>query len=490
MCALNKRKVMPKTLLLAALLAIELSAKDPPGRGTQDIRIPQAFDAQPESAGLTAQPAEEKWWRTLADPELDRLIESAVQKNLDLQLSTHRLLEARASRGISRADLLPSVGSSASVQRLRGGFQDGNVHVGTRAEPSSLISPLETNLFRPGLDASWELDLFGGKRKALQAATAEVHVLEESRRDVLVSLLGEVAINYAELRGAQRRLAITMKNVSLQRDSLRLTQVRADAGLGNRLDVERQQAQLESSHALAPALEIQISRTIHRLSVLMGEAPSALREELQFERPLPATPPEVPLGLPGDLLKRRPDLRRADAEITAALARVGAAKADLFPKILLTGTAGRQLSNIPEFTLGAGSFFSIGPAITLPLLSSGRIRANIEVRKQQLQEALTMYRRAVLGALQETEDSLVAYGQERERRARLRNAVKSSQTATELATERYTRGLADFLSVLDAQRDQLAAEDALAQSDTAVIANLVALYKALGGGWSETYPDR
>jgi outer membrane protein TolC len=148
------------------------------------------------------------------------------------------------------------------------------------------------------------------------------------------------------------------------------------------------------------------------------------------------------------------------------------------------------LSNIPEFTLGAGSFFSIGPAITLPLLSSGRIRANIEVRKQQLQEALTMYRRAVLGALQETEDSLVAYGQERERRARLRNAVKSSQTATELATERYTRGLADFLSVLDAQRDQLAAEDALAQSDTAVIANLVALYKALGGGWSETYPDR
>jgi len=229
---------------------------------------------------------------------------------------------------------------------------------------------------------------------------------------------------------------------------------------------------------------------IHRLSVLVGENPSALQKELESEKPLPAAPPEVPLGLPGDLLKRRPDLRRAEAEIAAAMARAGAAKADLYPKILLTGATGRQSGNLPEFTLNAGNFFFIGPAITLPIFTSGRIRANIEVRKRQLEEALTMYRKAVLDALQETEDSLVVYGRERERRARLMNAVRASQTATELATELYTRGLADFLSVLDAQRDRLAAEDALAQSDTAVTTNLVALYKALGGGWSEAYPER
>ena len=460
---------MPRTLILAALLAIPLTA---------------------HSAAVSGQPAEEKWWHTLADPELDRLIERAVQNNLDLQLSTQRLLEARASRGIVRADLLPSAGQSVSFQRLRGRFPEESLPVGTSPAGSSLIAPSETNLVRSGLDASWELDLFGGKRNALKAASAEVQVSEEARRDVLVSLLSEVASGYAELRGAQRRLAITMRNCALQRDSLRLTQARADAGLGTRLDVERQQAQLESTEALAPALESQITRTIHRLSILLGEYPSALLPELQAAKQELAAPPEVPLRLAGDLLKRRPDVRRADAGIAAAMARVGMVRADLFPKILLTGAAGRQSSGVPILSLGAGNFFSIGPAITLPFLSSGRVRANLEVRKRQLEEALTVYRKAVLVALQETEDALVEYQREGERQARLMSALKSSQTATELATELYTRGLADFLSVLDAQRAQLAAEDLLAQSDTAVITNLVMLYKALGGGWSVTFPER
>jgi outer membrane protein TolC len=189
-------------------------------------------------------------------------------------------------------------------------------------------------------------------------------------------------------------------------------------------------------------------------------------------------------------LRRRPDLRRADRDIAAALARVGSAKADLFPKILLTGAAGRQSSDFPGFILGGGNFFSIGPAITLPLFTGGRLLANIEVRKQQLEQALTSYRATILTALQEAEDSLIAYGKQRDRRRHLLSAVNSSQTATQLSTELYSRGLADFLSVLEAQRDQLAAEDALAQSDTAVLTDLVALYKALGGGWSDVYPER
>jgi NodT family efflux transporter outer membrane factor (OMF) lipoprotein len=455
---------MPRILILAALFAIRLVA---------------------QSAAF-----EEEWWRKLADPELDRLIERAVQNNLDLQLSTQRVLEARAARGIVRADLLPSAGQSVSFQRLRGRFPEPNLPVGTSPAGSSLIAASETNLVRSGLDASWELDLFGGKRNALKAATAEVRVSEESRRDVLVSLLSEVSGAYAELRGAQRRLAITTRYVASQRDSLRLTQARADAGLGTRLDVERQQAQLESTEAAAPALESQITRTIHRLSILLGEPPSALLPELQAVKQELVISPEVPAGLPSDLLKRRPDLRRADAETAAAMARVGIARADLFPKILLTGAAGGQSGGAQVLSLGAGSFFSIGPAITLPFLSNGRLRANLEVRKRQLDEAVTIYRKAWLVALQETEDALTAYERERERQARLVSALKSSQAATEMATELYTRGLADFLSVLDAQRVQLAAEDLLAQSDTAVITNLVMLYKALGGGWSVAFPER
>lgn len=476
--------------LVIGTLTIGLSAADKLPQTNPKVEVPDVYQAQGETPGATTDPAVEKWWTTLGDAELDTLVERAVKSNLDLELATERLLETRASRRITRADILPSVESSASVQRIRGGFENGNIHVGNNPGGNVLISRFETNVLQAGFDASWELDLFGGRRHALKAATADVRASEEARRDTLVSLLGEVARNYVELRGAQRRLAITIRNIALQRDSLHLTQVRADAGLGSQIDVERQQTQLATSEALAPALEIQVRQTIHRLSVLLGEEPSALQKELQTEVPLPAAPPVVPLGLPGELLKRRPDIRRADTEVTAAMARVGAAKADLFPKILLTGVAGRQSSDVPGFSLGAGNFFAIGPAIKLPIFTGGRLRANIEVRKHQLDEAVTMYRSAVLTALEETENSLVAYGRERQRREKLLTAMQSSQQATQLATELYTRGLSDFLGVLEAQRDQLSAEDMLAQSDTAVLTDLVALYKALGGGWNETYAAR
>ena len=247
--------------------------------------------------------------------------------------------------------------------------------------------------------------------------------------------------------------------------------------------MERQAAQLDSTRALTPQLETAEIQTIHRLSVLLGEEPGALLAELTERKPLPTVPPAVPVGLPADLLKRRPDIREAEARVAAETARVGVARADLFPKILLTGAAGRQGTEPSALTLGAGNFFSIGPAITLPIFTSGKIRANIEAQKQRLDQALTQYRSAVLNSLEETENALAAYGHEKDRQEKLVAAVESSRQATALSTELYTRGLADFLSVLDAQRQQLAAEDDLAQSDTAVVTNLVALYKALGGGW-------
>ena len=279
------------------------------------------------------------------------------------------------------------------------------------------------------------------------------------------------------------------QNINLQQDSLDLTRVRSDAGLGTQFDVERQSAQLDSTRAIVPQLEAAEIQTIHRLGVLLGEEPGALLTELTGTKPLPTIPPAVPVGLPGDLLKRRPDIREADARVAAETARVGVARADLFPKILLTGAAGRQGTEPSGLTLGAGNFFSVGPAITLPIFTAGKIRGNIEAQKQRLEQAVMQYQSTVLKSLEETENALVAYGHEKNRQEKLVAAVESSRQATMLASELYTRGLSDFLSVLDAQRQQLASEDDLAQSDTAVITNLVALYKALGGGW-EAVPQQ
>jgi len=443
--------------------------------------IPVQFHSQ--AAGASADPAVEQWWRSFHDAELDSLIGRAVRANLDLKIAASRLLEARAARGVARAGLLPSVETSDSPQRVRGGLTQGIFHPNAGSQ-SSLLAPYETNIFQQGFDASWEIDFFGGKRHALAAATADVAATEEARRDTLVSLLAEVARNYGELRGTERRLEIAGHNINLQTDTLDLTKVRAEAGLGTDLDVERQVSQLAATEAIVPALESARLMSIHRLSVLLGEEPGSLATELTQDRPLPATPPVVPVGLSSDLLKRRPDIRRADAEVTAASARVGVARSDFFPKITLTGAAGRQGTSFSGLTLGAGNFFAVGPAIKLPIFTGGRLRANMEAQKQRLSQAQLAYRSAVLRSLEETENALTAYGREQERRERLQVAAQASRQAAQLANELYTRGLADFLSVLDAQRQQLGIEDDLAQSDTAVVTNLVALYKALGGGWS------
>ncbi|SPE41343.1 Transcriptional regulator, Fis family [Candidatus Sulfopaludibacter sp. SbA3] len=443
--------------------------------------IPAQFHSQ--AAGARPDPAVEQWWTSFHDPELDSLIERAVHANLDLKIAASRLLEAKAARGMARADLLPSVEASESSQRVRGGLTQGIFRPNAGSQ-SSLLAPFETNIFQQGFDASWEIDFFGGKRHALEAATADAAATEEARRDTLVSLLAEVARNYSELRGTQRRLEIAGTNINLQIDTLGLTKVRAEAGLGTELDVERQTSQLAATQATVPALEGARAMSIHRLSVLLGEEPGALTAELSEVKPLPATPPAVPVGLSGDLLKRRPDVRRADAEVAAARARVGVAHSDFFPKITLTGAVGRQGTSFSGLTLGAGNFFAVGPAIKLPIFTGGRLRANMEAQKQRLSQAQLAYQNAVLRSLEETENALTAYGREQERREQLQRAAHASQVATHLANELYTRGLADFLTVLDAQRQQLTVEDDLVQSDTAVVTNLVALYKALGGGWN------
>jgi NodT family efflux transporter outer membrane factor (OMF) lipoprotein len=485
---------MKRSLYVAVLISTStMEASWPkigPSYGTRRAVVPDSYHQLPGAAGTNKDAAVSNWWATLNDPELTALIDRAARANLDLKIASSRILEARAARRVTRADLLPTVNSVDKAQRVRGGLTSGlfNVNNGSSGG-SSLLAPFETNVFQFGFDASWEIDFFAGRRRALEAATADVAGVTEARRDTLVSLLAEVARNYTELRGFQRRLDITNQNIKLQQDSLELTRVRAEAGLGTQLDVERQASQLHSTRSLVPSLEAAEIQAIHRLGVLLGEEPGALLDQLIQTKPIPTVPPIVPVGLPADLLKRRPDVRKADTRVAAEMARIGVARADLFPKILLNGAAGRQATELSSLTLGPGNFFSFGPAITIPIFTAGRIRANVEAQKQRFDQALTQYHSTVLRSLEETENALVAYGHEGERRARLLAAVDASRQATFLANELYMRGLSDFLSVLEAQRQQLATEDDLAQSDTAVVTDLVVLYKALGGGW-EAAPQR
>jgi len=429
--------------------------------------------------GTSAKPIEkEEWWSSFQDAELSSLIERAAKQNLDLKLALERVEEARAARGIARSAYFPSIDASASATRNR-------QRVIAPVVPGSVkIVPAEFNNFQGGLGASWELDVFGGIRRGVQAASADVAAAEENGRDVRVILLGDVGRVYAQLRGFQRRLEIANKNIKTQQDTLDLTRARAKAGLATELDVSRAAAQLESTKAVVPTLLGGIDVSIHRLSVLLGEEPGALKSELENASPIPAAGPDVEVGLPSDLLERRPDIRRSEAQLAAATARIGEAKADLFPRFVLTGAAGRQASQLHDITLGAGNFFSVGPGISLPLFTGGRIRSNIAVQNAREREALVSYQSSVLNALEEVQDALVNYAQEQERRDRLNEAAQQSQVAVDLATEQYKAGLTDFLSVLDAQRELYADEDQAVQSRTNVTTDVIALYRALGGGWN------
>jgi multidrug efflux system outer membrane protein len=480
---------MKARLFVVSLLAFDLATaggrpKIAPKPQAPDANVPDSYYQSSALKERKPDATTENWWAALNDVELTALIERALKSNLDLRIAASRVLEARSARGITRADLLPSLVSNNNLRRLRGGLTDGIFNLNPNANgATSVFAPVETNDFQFGFDASWEIDFFGGRRHALEAATADVRAFQEARRGVVVSLLAEVARNYSELRGLQRRLEIVNQNIKLQQDTFDLVRVRAEAGLGTQLDVERQATQLASTRALVPTLETATAQAIHRIGVLVGEEPGTLFTELAKVRPLPLEPVAVPVGLPADLLKRRPDIRAAQARIDGETARVGVAHADLFPKVILNGGVGRQGTEITSLTLGAGNFFSFGPAITLPIFSGGKIRANIAAEKERLNQALLEYRNTVLHALEETEDSLVAYNREKERREAVTSAVESSRQATGLANELYTRGLSDFLDVLDAQRQQLVSEDDLVQSDTSVVTDLIALYKALGGGW-------
>jgi multidrug efflux system outer membrane protein len=458
-------------LVLAGLLA---GCTVGPSYRRPEVPVPATWrQAEHPSVSAGVAPATE-WWQTFQDPILDRLVQRAVVANLDLKMATARVREARALRGIAAADRVPAVTASGTAARVR-----ESEHVTPRPPGFDF----EHGFFQVGLDASWELDFWGRVRRSVEAADATVEAAEDARRDVVVILLAEVARNLTEVRGAEQRLAIARQNIQTQQDSVDLTRVRFEAGLGTEVDVAQAGTLLATTQAQVPGLEAARDVAIHRLGVLLGEAPGSLLNELRQSDRIPTGPPSVPVGLPSELLRRRADVRRAERELAAATARIGIAMADLFPRFALTGTLGVAATDAADVFTGASRFWSLGPQVLWPLFAGGRIRANIRVQEARQEAALARYEQAVLAALEDTETALVRYGQEQARREALARAVDASLLAVRLSQELYTRGLQDFLTVLDSQRALYSAEDQLVQSRQAVTTNLIALYKALGGGW-------
>lgn len=424
-------------------------------------------------------PSIASWWKRFNDPQLDSLVERAANANHDLRIAGARVREARALYRMAASQLWPTVDAGGSYARQN---QSKNQPIlGSLPMPSGI--PFENDVYQAGFDASWEIDVFGGKRRGVEAGKAEVAAAEFGRRNALVTLPGEVARNYVELRGSQRRLEIANKNLKTQEEALAITEDRCKNGLTSDLDVKQAATLLANTRAVIPLLETSIQASIHRLGVLLGQPPEALLPELSAPAPVPSAPPKVPVGLPSELLCRRPDIQQAERQLAASTARIGVATADLFPKFSLTGLAGFQSTSASDWFNPDSRFWSVGPTVQWRIFDAGCIRANIRVQNARQEQALAAYEKTVLMSFEDVENSLVAYAKEQIRRRSLEDAVKSSQDSLHLANQLYSNGLASFINVLDAERSLYQAEDALVQSDKAVTQNLISLYKALGGGW-------
>jgi multidrug efflux system outer membrane protein len=486
--ALRFRPVGKLLLMITAALLIVtvVGCMVGPDYRTPAMKLPTHWDGNDQQI-KQAENQDDKtdlatWWQSFDDPMLNQLVAQALSSNLDEKIALARIREERAYLVISRAGLFPSVGTYGSYTRQR---YSANSPFGFF--PQAL--PRDENIYQAGFDTSWELDVFGGIRRGVEASKADLAASIENARDVRVTLLAEAARDYVTVRALERRIQIAKANLRDQSDSLKLAQARFEQGFAPELDVFQARSLLETTQAQVPELESELAQTVHRIGVLLGREPDALQAELSDTAPIPgiadpdAIAVRIPVALPSDLLRRRPDIRAAERQIAAATARVGVATADLFPKFNIIGTAGLESISPGDFFFGTSRMWQVGPSMTWPIFEGGRIRANIEVRNAQEEEALLTYRKTVLIALAEVEDALVAYAKERTRHQALAASAEDFKRSQLLALDRYEEGYDTYLDVLEAQRSLYAAQDSLAQSDQLLIDDLIAIYKALGGGW-------
>jgi len=414
-----------------------------------------------------------RWWTVFGDPGLDSLVQRAIASNRDLRIAEARFREARAQVGTVAGKLLPEVGAGGSYTR-------------SQLSQNALrfpIADLTESRYAAGFDAAWELDLFGGTRRAIEALEADADAWAERRRAVLVSLLGDVALHYVGVRGDQRLLAALRASAAAARDSQELTRVRVQAGVATELDLSRAEALRASVEAAIPPVEASLRAGVHRLGVLTGGEPASLLAELGPAAPIPAAPARVVVGLPSELLLRRPDVREAERRLASQTARIGAATAELYPKISLTGAFGWESLSGDTLFKSASEAWSWGPSIRWPIFTAGRIRAQIAVEEERQAQALAAYEQSVLRALEDVENGLVAYARRGARKLSLGEAVDANRRAVGLAQDLNAQGIVSFLDVLEAQRALYVSEAELARSEADLVLALVALYKALGGGW-------
>jgi NodT family efflux transporter outer membrane factor (OMF) lipoprotein len=388
--------------------------------------------------------------------------------------------EARAAERVAKSGLYPTVDISGAFLKNRGSEAGFGAPYG--------LPGVDTNLYQIGFDATYEVDLFGGIRRTVEAAGALADATVDERRAVQVTLLGEVARNYISLRALQRRLAVAQANLEDQQKTLDVVQRRLKNGMAPNFDVVRATAQVAATESSIPPLQAGINQTMYSLAVLLGEPPAALVDELTAAAPIPPVPPKVPVGIPSELLRRRPDVMRAERVLAAATAEQGVAAADFFPHLILGGTAGVQSRRADKLFSQDSGFYAAGPSASWTIFDGGRRVANLDRSKARVAAALAGYEGTVLAALRDVESTLTSYSHDQARRETLNKLVAQNQEAVRIAQQQYANGLIDLLDVLEVQRNLYAAQDGLAQSDQAVSSDLVAIYKSLGGGWENQAP--
>lgn len=445
--------------------------------------FPEGAWHAPMQQGLARTPADPKalaqWWTVLNDPVLTALISRAVQNNLDVKLALERIRQYRLLKGIEQSDRLPTVNASG-----------GASWTGTSNENNTGIV---TKSYNAGLDASWEIDLFGRIQRSIEAADATLSARQEALRDALVSLTADLAASYIDVRTAQIRLNVVRQSIDSQTESFQLTRWQHQAGLTDELDLHQARYSLESAKSQIPALESTLAEAMNRVAVLSGLSPGTLNETLIAPCPLPALPATIAVGLPADTLRLRPDVREAEYELIAQTAQVGVATADLYPKLSLSGSIGVDALNPAELldnTFDPSHWArSLAASLSHTLFDAGATRKNIEVQSSLQEQALIQYKTTILSALEEVENALVAYAKEQVRLEHLTIAAQEAQTAEDLAKKKYESGLVDFTTVLTSQQTVLSYESDLATSRGTSVSNLITLYKVLGGGWTSVAPD-
>ena len=451
--------------------------------------------AIPILRNTSAAPPEAEWWRVFRDPLLSRLAARVADQNLDVQTATFKVAESRAQLGVTAAAAYPTVngvgsaynekfsknGLSSLIQLATGGAGNGT------GATSAFTNPFES--YSVGFDAAWELDLWGKVRRQVEASQAQVDVTLEARRDVLVSSLAELARDYIQLRGTQEQIRIIQENIRVNGDILSVTRSRQTGGLTTGLDTASATSQVESIRAQLPQLQQQEAAQINAISLLLGEPPLALSAELSPRRGVPPVPARVPVGVPSDLLRRRPDIREAEANLHAAVAGIGVAVAQFFPSVTITGTPVlNALDPAKLFQVASLQYMNLGPSISLPIFEGGRLKSNLQLQEATQKEKAVAYQKAVLQAWHDVVNALTALRTDEARRRLLGGQVVQARTALGLARARYGQGVDTFTTVLQNAQVLLQAQTTLAQSTATVSTDLVALYKALGGGWETAFP--